>query len=598
MSSADAATTAARRLLSGNEAIALGAWEAGCAFGSGYPGTPSSEILPALQRLAVEAGGGCYCEWSVNEKVAIEAASGASMTGARCLVTMKHVGLNVAADPFMALAYTGVGGGLVVVSADDPGLHSSQNEQDNRFLARLAGVPMLEPSDSQEAYDLTRLAFALSERFDTPVLLRTTTRVNHSRSVVTAAGAREVRQVGRAEKNPRKYVMIPAYAHERHEALMARLAALRAWAEDCEVNRAEDGPGDVAFVTSGVAYQYLREVLPEAPVLKLGLSFPLPAEAVRRFARGRRLIAAEELEPFLAEQVAALGVPVEALPEEYRVGEMTPTRMAAALREMGVAVEAAAEVPTPVENLPARPPVLCPGCPHRTVFAVLRRLGVLVTGDIGCYTLGTLPPLGALHTCLCMGAGISQAHGIARATDGAQPVVAVIGDSTFAHAGLPALANLVYNQAKAVVVILDNSTTAMTGGQDHPGTGRTLAGGEAPAMDFAAVASAMGVGLVRVADARDLKAVRAALDEALAHDGPAVVVARAPCVLVHRVRQRPCRVDAALCVACGACLQLGCPAIEGEEVEGKLWPRIDELACTGCGLCAEVCPKGAISPAE
>jgi indolepyruvate ferredoxin oxidoreductase alpha subunit len=584
-----------RLLLSGNEAVALGAWEAGCTFGSGYPGTPSSEILPALLDLRARRGGNVYCEWSVNEKVALEAASGACMTRARCLVTMKHVGLNVAADPFFTLAYTGVEGAVVIVSADDPGLHSSQNEQDNRFFARHAGVPMLEPADSQEAYDFARLAFRLSEEFDTPVLLRLTTRVSHSRSPVVSSGERTEPEVVAAPKSWAKYVMVPANARTRHEVMLDRLERLSVWAESAPVNRLDPGEGDVAFVSAGIAYQYLREVMPSAPVLKLGMTYPLPEGLVHASAAGRRLIAVEELEPYLAEQLAFLGYVVESLPPDLRLGELTPARLASALARMDVPVaHAPAAPPEPLPDLPSRPPVLCPGCSHRPVFHVLKRMGLLVTGDIGCYTLGALPPLSSLHTCLCMGAGVSQAHGISRALDGRQPVVAVIGDSTFAHAGLPALANMVYNRSNAVVLILDNRTTAMTGGQDHPGTGRTLMGEDTRAMDFIAVAQAMGVEFARRVNAFDIKSVRATIEEALAHDGPAVVVTEGPCALLYRIRSDPYEVDEQTCTACGLCLQLGCPAIQGEEREGKVWPLIDTLLCTGCGLCAEVCSRDAI----
>lgn len=589
-----------RLLLSGNEAVALGAWQAGCRLASAYPGTPSSEIVPALLRWADKLGGHVYAEWSVNEKVALEVASGASMAGARAMVTMKHVGLNVAADPFFTLAYTGVEAGLVVLVADDPHMHSSQNEQDTRIYARHAGVPMLEPADSQEACDFGRLAFELSERFDTPVLIRMTTRVSHSQSTVRAMVGRQEREPGGAPLNPQKYTMIPAYARARHRLQLDRLAEVTAWAEETTINRIETGEGKVGFLTAGIAYEYLREILPQAPVLKLGLSYPLPVEKLRRFREGLdRLIVIEELEPFLYEQVRALGVEAERLPDAYRLGELTPARLAVGLREIGVESETAEEATCteePTEDLPPRPPVLCPGCPHRGVFYTLSKLKTLVTGDIGCYTLGTLEPLRALHTCLCMGAGLSQAHGVSKATEGGQKVVAVIGDSTFTHTGIPALLNAVYNRGSFVAVILNNRTTAMTGGQEHPGTGRNLMGQEAPSLDFARLAEALGVELVLKLPAEDLSSLEAGLKQALAQEGLSVVIVEGPCVLQYRVRGDVFGVDGEICAGCGMCLRLGCPALVAEEHDDRQWPRVDETLCTGCGLCAQVCPKKALAP--
>jgi indolepyruvate ferredoxin oxidoreductase alpha subunit len=588
-------------MLSGNEAVAFGAWQAGCSLGAAYPGTPSSEILPALAHWASTRGGRVHLEWSVNEKVALEVAAGASLTGARALAAMKHVGLNVAADPFYTLAYTGVEGGLVIVSADDPGLHSSQNEQDNRYYAQHAGVPMLEPADSQEACDYARLAFELSERFDLPVLLRTTTRTSHSRTPVAADGAREEREPGPARVAACKYVMIPAHARPRHEQRMERLANVAEWAETAYVNRLEEGTGPVGFVTAGVAYEYLREALPGAPVLKLGMPYPLPRELVARFAREvERVIVVEELEPFLHAQLRSLGVEAERLPDSFRVGELTPVRVADGLRQLGVEVEGLhgtrGALP-PIAPLPPRRPVLCPGCGHRAVFAVLAEMGAFVTGDIGCYTLAALEPLAALHTCLAMGAGISQAHGIAKAGDGRQPVVAVIGDSTFTHMGLPALLNAVYNRSRIAVLILDNRTTAMTGGQEHPGTGRTFAGEPTCRLDFAGLARALGVESVAEVPATGTEAVRDALKGALAHDGPSVVVASSPCPLRYGIRATPYRVDRSECAACGVCWRVGCPAMAmGRDGEGI--PEIAPDACRGCGLCAQLCPSGAIVPME
>ncbi len=592
-----------RFFLSGNEAAALGAWQAGCQIAAAYPGTPSSEVVPAFVAWAKRLGGQVYAEWSVNEKVAVEVASGAAMAGARAMAVMKHVGLNVAADPLFTLAYTGAEAGLVVVVADDPQMHSSQNEQDSRIYARHAGVPVLDPADSQEACDFTRLAFGLSEQVDLPVLVRLTTRVSHSRALVSTDASRQEKKATGAPINPRKYTMIPAHARERHVSQQQRLARVRRWAESAEVNRSERGSGDVGFIAVGVAYQYLRELLPDATVFKLGMSWPLPAEALRRFCSGlERVIVVEELEPFVYEQVSAIGIQAEPLPEAYRLGELTAGRLAEALGQMGVNVPAErvprlrpmpADAPAE-EDIPARPPALCPGCPHRTVFYALRELKVYVTGDIGCYTLGTLEPLSALHTCLCMGAGINQAHGIIKATGRRQKVVAVIGDSTFTHMGMPGLLNAVYNSGDIVVVVLDNRTTAMTGGQDHPGTGRTLMGEPAPALDFARLAEALGAGFVKTVPAADLNGVETALREAIEFEGPAVVIIEGPCALQYGLRKPPFAVDAATCIACGACLRLGCPAISAQERDRKRWPQIDALLCVGCGLCAQVCPTGAI----
>lgn len=590
-----------RMLLSGNEAVALGAWQAGCRFASAYPGTPSSEILPALLECRERLGGELYAEWSVNEKIALEAAVGASLAGARSLVAMKHVGLNVAADPFFTLAYTGVEAGLVVVSADDPGMHSSQNEQDNRLYALHAHVPLLEPSDSQEACDFTRLAMEMSEACDLPVLVRLTTRVSHSRSIVQFAANRSPRTPTGAPINPPKYVMVPAYAKARRATLDERLGAAQAWGARDDLVREYDGDGPVGFISSGVAYQHLREVLPESAVLKLGMSYPLPEERVRDFvSRYARIIVVEELEPFLLERLRAAGIAAEGLPRELRVDELTPARLARGLMALGVSVDTQWEHrgDQPTSELLPRPPVLCPGCSHRALFHVLARRQAFVAGDIGCYSLAAMPPLCGLHTCLAMGAGISQAHGVAKAMEGEQPVVAVIGDSTFTHAGLPALLNAVYNRSDITVVILDNRSTAMTGGQDHPGTGITLMGEARDPFDFAAVARAMGVGSVQEVAVDDLAAIEAALASAMDHPGPSVVIVSGPCPLRYGVVAEPYAIDPDECILCGRCLELGCPAISPGAAGEAVAPTIDGELCTGCGLCADVCPVDAIGQRE
>lgn len=589
-----------RRLLSGNEAIALGAWMAGCRLAAAYPGTPSSEILPALAECGRRLGGSVYCEWSTNEKVALEVASGASIAGARSLATMKHVGLNVAADPFFTLAYTGVGGGLVVVCADDPGMASSQNEQDNRYYGRHAGVPVLEPIDSQEALEFTQLAFELSERFDLPILLRTTTRVSHSKSPVRYVAERDEREPGGPPRDPEKYVMVPGYARKRHAIQLEHLRSLAEWAEAAPLNREQAGEGTVGFITGGLSVLHLREVLATAPVLHLGMSFPLPERRIREFAgRFDRVIVVEELEPFLYESIRALGVPVDRLPEELRMGEMTPTRLAGGLRALGIAVEGYEPVApeSTLPDLPPRPPVLCPGCIHRAVFSVLRKLRVFVTGDIGCYTLATFEPLSSVHTCLDMGASISQAHGISHAMGGEQRVVAVIGDSTFTHMGIPALLNAVYNRSRLVCLILNNGTTAMTGGQEHPGTGTTLEGAEHAGLDFVALARALGVEYIREVTGVDLKGTEEALRGALEHDGPSVVLVSRPCPLRYRIRSDAYEVDPEACTLCRICLRIGCPAIS-LDTRGTGKPVIDSALCNGCGLCAEGCPSDAIRRAS
>ncbi len=567
------------QLLSGNEAIARGAWEAGVDFGSGYPGTPSSEILPALAALGI-----AHVEWSVNEKCALEAAVGASLAGARALVTMKHVGLNVAADPFFTLAYTGVEGGLVLVAADDPDMHSSQNEQDSRHYGRAAQVPIIEPSDSAEAYAFTAAAYELSEQFDLPVMLRVTTRICHSDTPVYVGERPEIDHEFAPTLNPRKYVMIPAYARTRNAARLQRWQELVAFADNTELNQTIMNQTDLGIICSGATYQYAREVAPEASFLKLGMVWPLPERRLAEFASNvRSLVVLEESGPFLAQSVRALGHSVGEMPSTAALGELSPGRVAALLCGEDTFG------PVPPDDLPPRPPVLCAGCPHRGVFTVLRKLKAFVTGDIGCYTLGALPPLSALHTCLCMGAGIGEAHGI-NALCG-QKAIAVIGDSTFVHSGITGLINTAYNNSNSVVVILDNATTAMTGGQEHPATGRLLTGEPARKLDIEGICIAAGIDKVDVVDPVDLGATEAALRAAMDHDGPAVVIARRPCVLRSRQHDEAHHIDTDACVRCGICVGLGCPAIGVEDGQ----PQIDPALCTGCSLCAQACPKRAIS---
>ncbi len=490
-----------RYLLSGNEAVALGCREAGVHLGAGYPGTPSTEILETIAKMVPEM----YVQWSPNEKVGLEVAAGASFSGARALSTQKHVGLNVAADPLMTLAYTGVVGGLVVVSADDPELHSSQNEQDNRHYARFAKIPMLEPADSQDCKDFVKIGMEISERFDVPVLLRMTTRISHSKGIVTA-GEIEQPPVRGFKKDPKKFVMVPGHARPRHAYVEERLERLRAFSEETALNRIEPGDRALGVVAAGAAYAQAREVLPGASFLKLGFSYPLPLAAIRAFAaQVQRLIVVEELDGFTEEQLKAAGIACEGKSITGLLGELTPGRLRAGLAR----VELAAPAPAGVEAaavLP-RPPVLCAGCPHRSVFFELKKARGDVYGDIGCYTLGALAPLNAMDTCLDMGASISNAIGASKVSDGAKPIFATIGDGTFLHSGMTGLLDAVYNEANITVIILDNRITAMTGGQEHPHTGHTLMGAPAKEVDFEALARALGVEHVQRVMNHDLEDV-------------------------------------------------------------------------------------------
>lgn len=602
-----------KRLLSGNEAVALGAWEAGVRYASAYPGTPATEILENLAQYA-----GVTAEWATNEKVALDAVVGASFAGARALAAMKHVWVNVAADSLMTLSYTGVGAGLVLVSADDPGAFSSQNEQDNRHYARFAKIPCLEPADSQEAKDFTAMAFALSEQFDTPVLLRTTTRISHSKSVVEVAmpsadQARAARPAQPFPRQPQKYVMIPANARRRHPVVEERLKKLVVYAESTSLNRIEWRDRGIGIITGSIAYQYAREVFPQASILKLGLSYPLPPQLIQEFAASvERLVVIEELEPFFEEQVRALGLPVIGKEFFPLTGELTVgiVREAAAKALLTPVTPVAPSAPptatTPAVmlgpsatlDLPARPPALCPGCPHRSVFYLLRKHKLLVSGDIGCYAIGVLPPFTAMDALISMGASIGMAHGMERARVG-EKLVAVIGDSTFFHAGLPALANVVYNQGTTATLILDNYTTGMTGGQDNPGTGKTLQGEKTTRLDIEQIVRAMGVEDVWMVDAFDVPAVEQAIAAAVEVPRPAVVIVRGSCVLLAEYRPQPSvTVEAARCNGCTLCFRVGCPAIlKSEERDAKTKrpnALINPLLCVGCDVCLQVCPWKAI----
>lgn len=575
-------------LLSGNEAIARGVYEAGVKVAAAYPGTPSTEILESLTEYA-----GIHAQWSPNEKVALDVAFGAALGGVRALAAMKHVGLNVAADSLFTTAYTGATAGLVIITADDPGMHSSQNEQDNRHYARAAKVPLLEPADSQECKDFVVAAFRISEEFDTPVLLRTTTRVSHGKSPVTPGAAPRVKS-HRFERDARKYVMIPAHARLRHVAVEQRLERLREFASTSDLNRIEMGSPQIGIIAAGAAYQYAREARPDASFLKLGLSYPLPDDLIRDFAaRVKRLYVIEELDPLVEEHVAAMGLKVRGKPPAMRLGELDTAAVDVILGGKPKSVE-------PVTDLPARPPVLCPGCPHSAVFYVLRKLKAVIAGDIGCYTLSAMPPLEAMDTCVCMGASIGNAlgleHALAANAD-ARPVVATLGDSTFVHAGIAPLIDVVYNHGHTTVVILDNSTTAMTGRQDHPATGRTAAGRETRQLNLEALCRACGVDDLTVVDPYDMAALEDALKRAVATPHPSVVIARHPCMLLRRgARGAPAVVREDKCISCGLCLGLGCPALSGEPrgPKGRIMPRVTAELCSGCGLCGQICRREAI----
>ncbi len=587
-----------KKMLSGNEAVAYGMWEAGVEFAASYPGTPSTEILETYAFFP-----NVYAEWSTNEKVALDAAAGAAYAGRRSMAVMKHVGLNVALDSFMYASMTGMEAGLVIVSADDPGMHSSQNEQDNRNLAKLGRAPCLEPADSQEAKDMVLAAFELSERFDTPVLLRMTTRICHSASLVEL-GERVERQIERKEypRNPPKYVMVPANAIKRHPIIENRIREITAFAESFAFNRMEPGSRQLGILTSGVSYQYAKEIFPQASILKLGMSWPIPEQMVRDFASSvERLIVLEELDPFIEEAVRLLSIPCEGKSIFPMVGEFNPRLMREAAIQAGLLPETAHVPQLGVETgvLPPRPPVLCPGCPHRPTFFVLSKLKVPVNGDIGCYTLGLVPPLSAIHSCGCMGAGIGVAYGAVK-SGSPEKHVAVIGDSTFFHSGIPPLINAVFNQAPVITIIMDNRVTGMTGHQPNPGSGKTLLGKETVALEIEPLVRACGVRHVRTLYGQDVEAIEQALKEFLALDEPSVLVVVEPCALLPEQRKKwhTLEVLADVCNGCGFCFRIGCPAIlksaELDEKTQRPKANIDPVLCTGCGLCAQVCPREAI----
>ena len=595
------------KLLSGNEALALGAYHAGIKVATAYPGTPSTEILESLAGYD-----DIYAEWSTNEKVAMEVALGAAYAGARSLVSMKQVGLNVASDPFMAAATTGINAGMVVISADDPGAHSSQNEQDNRHYAKFAKVPMLEPSDSQEAYELMAYAFDISEKFDTPVLVRTTTRISHSKSVVKVNRSRVVpANQPDFQRDVKKYVMLPVYARLRHPIIEERLVKLAAYAETFLLNQILWDERRLGVVTSGVAYQYAREVFPKASFLKLGMTYPLPQNLLRHFAaQVDRMIVIEELDPFLQENIQAMGIKVTGKEFIPRVGELNPDIIEEGSRSAGLLAGTPPRQVETILELPKRPPLLCAGCPHTGIFFVLSSIGqraklpkskgktpkeskLIITGDIGCYTLGTYPPLLAMDTCACMGASIGQALGMEKAGTG-KKVVAVIGDSTFLHSGITGVVNAVYNKGQITLIILDNGTTAMTGHQEHPGTGISAQSKETRAVELEQLIGGIGVSDVKVVDAFNIKALRNSVRSSLGNPELSVIIVRGACSVRVPKRSEPRAIDIERCNLCGTCLLLGCPAIQ--SVDELVY--IDTALCVGdaCTICQQICPKKAIEP--
>ncbi len=586
-------------LLSGNEAVARGAYESGVVFASAYPGTPSTEILENIVQYE-----GIYAEWSPNEKVALDAAIGAAYAGKRALAAMKHVGLNVAAEALFYSSHTGFDGGLVIISADDPGMHSSQNEQDNRHYAKFAKVPMLEPTDSQEAKDFVGLGLEISEKFDTPVLLRLSTRICHSNGLVELGERKTIKDDRKPfARNPTKYCMIPGFARRRHPVMEQRLKDLAEYAETFPYNKVEWGDRSLGLVANGVSYQYAREVFPDASFLRLGMSWPLPEKLIRDFAsKAGKVVVVEELDPFLEEHLMMMGVEVAAGKDFFPiVGEFNPGIVRDAAYEAGLVDETVEVQKIDVGELPPRPPVLCAGCPHRPVYYMLKKYGLVVDSDIGCYALAVLPPIATTDTLGCMGASIGVAHGINKAGV-EERAVATIGDSTLWHAGMPGLLNVVYNKSNTVTIILDNLTTAMTGHQPHPSTGRTLMGAETAKGDFEALARAMGYGEVRTVDPLNLKELEEALKASLDSNKPAVVVTRSPCIFMYDERPALHYVDLERCNACDRCFEIGCPAIiRSDEIHaksGNAKAEINSILCFGCAVCEQVCARNAIHMVE
>ena len=572
-----------KRIMLGNDAIARGAYEAGVKVSSAYPGTPSTEISEFLAKYDE-----VYTEWAPNEKVALEVAAGASISGVRSMACMKHVGLNVASDPLYTLAYTGVNGGLVIVVADDPGIASSQNEQDTRMIARSAHLPVVEPSDSNEAKEYFKFAFELSEKYDTPVIFRTTTKLSHSQSIVEL-GERALPEDKAYERSVPKYVMMPASAIGRHKVVEAREELMVKEGSEFPINRVEMNDKKIGFITSGIAYQYVKEAAPEASVLKLGVVNPLPRKLIEDFISSvDEVYIFEELEPVIEEQVRAWGLAVKGKELFTKQGEYSANMLKKVLYGE---CDAKAEP----EATPNRPPILCPGCPHRSVFSVLNKLKIHAAGDIGCYTLGAVAPLNVIDTTICMGSSISVLHGMemAHGKDYVRNWVATIGDSTFLHTGINSLIGMVYNKATGTVMILDNRTTGMTGHQEHAATGKTLKGEDTYAIDLAELCRSVGVKRVFEIDSFDVAGLEAVIKESAAGDELTVIIAKAPCALLKGLKfPDRCVCDTEKCKKCGACLKIGCPALT-KNPDGTV--KIDETMCNGCGLCMNYCKFGAIS---
>ena len=572
-----------KKLMLGNEAVARGLYEGGCGFVSSYPGTPSTEITEAVAKYEE-----VYAEWAPNEKVAMEAAFGASLAGKRAFCGMKHVGLNVAADPLFTISYTGVNAGLVIGVADDAGMHSSQNEQDSRHYARASKIPMLEPSDSREALEFTKLAYEISENFDTPVLLKMCTRVSHSQSIVELGDRVEVTKP--YEKNGAKYIMMPGNAKKRHPVVEARTMALVDYAENADINRVDPGESlEMGIITSSTSYQSVKEVLGyKYPVMKLGMIWPLPVEKIKKFAAAvKKLVIVEELDGFIESHCKDLGLDCIGKELFSNIDELMPLTVAGKLAEswqIGPKVDA---------DIPARPPVMCAGCPHRGLFYTLKKNKVTVLGDIGCYTLGAVAPLGAVDSVICMGASVSGIHGFTKAQKGAadNKTVAVIGDSTFMHSGITGLVNIAYNESNSTVIIVDNSITGMTGHQQNPTTGFNLKGDPCAKIDLETLCRAVGINRVRVVDPYDLKQCDTVLKEELSANEPSVIISRRPCALLKYVKHKaPLTVDQDKCIGCKMCMNIGCPAIS--MVDGKA--KVDATQCVGCGVCQQLCKLGAL----